>query len=476
MAEHDIEPSDLLAGTSLELSTGENHTIIVGRKVVYVVEFADTLFRTNSAVPLPVASGPVADSSTPTALDATATALIYADQEDVVCSVAGHTDTVGGDEANFRLSRLRAEAVKGLLCGDRDAFANACWGPHLTEEQRYPNGGSGTKAGVLWLDYADVLNWIAASQDWLCVTGYPHKAPWLYDATVAFQKSYNASAVGHGKTVDVTGRFDKATWGAVYDCFELGLAEILEVDLDGLKELRKSIKVPRQAAPLVACGEKRPVDHAGRDNYDSLTNRRAEILFFLPGHEPVLPCGGGTCRAASCELCNPLLFKRERIDLSVLNSDTLPQMNLWLLDHLGQRMGANPASPDPLAQSLGACYRLVLPSGAARCGYADADGMVTEYNFPSNVLCLLQWGKREDAIWDGSAMDDDEAEEFFIYSETIFIGLEPPSRDLSTCQLSNLGYEGVATECRQRFAADYGSSMESEIFNVHGSGRPKNSA
>jgi len=42
--------------------------------------------------------------------------------------------------------------------------------------------------------------------------------------------------------------------------------------------------------------------------------------------------------------------------------------------------------------------------------------------------------------------------------------------------LSNLGYEGVATECRQRFAADYGSSMESEIFNVHGSGRPKNSA
>jgi hypothetical protein len=273
--------------------------------------------------------------------------------------------------------------------------------------------------------------------------------------------------------INVTGRFDKATWGAVYDCFELGLAEISEVDTDGLKELRYGIKPAKKTAPLVSCGEKHPAD---RDGYDSQTNRRAEILFFKPEHEPTLPCAGGACNTASCELCGPRFFKRERIDLSASDNGTVPQMNLWLLDHVGQRMGANPDSADPLNQSLGASYRLVLPSGEVRCGYADADGMVTEYDFPSNVSCLLQWGKREDADWDGSSMDDDEAEDFFMYSEDIFIGDEPPSGELSTCHLSNLGYDGSTDECRQRFAADYGASADAEIVDAHSTGRPKRSA
>jgi hypothetical protein len=73
-------------------------------------------------------------------------------------------------------------------------------------------------------------------------------------------------------------------------------------------------------------------------------------------------------------------------------------------------------------------------------------------------------------------VDDDEAEDFFLYSETIFIGDEPPSGELSTCHLSNLGYDGSADECRQRFAADYGASADAEIFDVHSTGRPKRSA
>jgi hypothetical protein len=159
MTKHDVKLEDFLQGKNLTLSlkTGEAHTIEIRRKRLEMIEFADTLFRFNSGVLLPVETGPSSDGIPHPGLDVVAACLHYSEKhQDKTILDAGHTDTMGSDDSNVRLSRIRAEAVHGMMVGDRDEFANACWGPHLTQDQRYPNGGDGSKAGVLWYDYLQV--------------------------------------------------------------------------------------------------------------------------------------------------------------------------------------------------------------------------------------------------------------------------------------------------------------------------------
>jgi hypothetical protein len=465
----------------VKVESGKRHVLLLRRRHVFFVEFSEALFRTNSAVPLPghhgASPGAEEDSTRPehSVFTAAATALRYAQTHtEQPCVVAGHTDSVGSNEANVRLSQLRADAVHGLLVGQRDEFASACFGPHLTNEQRYPNGGDGSKAGVLWQDYADTLNWVADEFGWPCRTGYPDSAPWIYDATVAFQRTYNSSDIGQAKTspLTVNGHFDQATWGAVYDCYELGLAGALRGDMAELAQLRSLVKAPQGLPPKVACGEMRPVDPRSKDDFDSASNRRAEIQFFDAKRLPVLPCSSGPCTPEECELCGTLFFRRKRIGQDeILGS--IPVMTLFLLDHRGQRMGADPESADPIAQAKGAPYVIVLPSGEKRTGYADVEGKVVEYEFPRNVSCLVSWGKHPDSLWYAIPDSPADYEDFFEYKETVFIGERPPAGDTSDQYLSNLGYAGAPDERRGGFATDYGDGEPATIHLVHATGKPR---
>ncbi|HUO38273.1 MAG TPA: peptidoglycan-binding protein, partial [Mycobacterium sp.] len=228
---------------------------------------------------------------------------------------AGHTDTVGSDKSNVTLSRIRADAAHGLLVGDRTEFATACWGPHLTEDQRYPNGGDGSKKGVLWDDYSDVLTWAAKSFGWPCE--HPHGTRTLWQATKNFEVSYNASDVGaaSAKPLATNGHFTKATWGAMYDCYERKLAEALNTDLAGLAQIRGKVTFVNPAVHEVSCGEYKPIDQLGRDNYRSQTNRRVEILFFDPGEEPNPPCFSGTCIPSQCDIYDNRIYKPQPVPL-----------------------------------------------------------------------------------------------------------------------------------------------------------------
>ncbi|MBN1130336.1 MAG: hypothetical protein JXA71_15195 [Chitinispirillaceae bacterium] len=272
---------------------------------VYFIEIGDTLLRFNSAVLLPTETTPPADGVSRPGLSVIAACIDYAAKhKEKKMLIAGYTDTVGSDEANVRLSRIRAEAVHGMITGARDQFATACWGPHLTDEQRYPDGGSGKKRGVLWDDYIDVLNWAAKEFGWPC--GYPEGNVTLWAATVAFQKSYNKSVIGEAgnKPIPEYGSFDKKTWGAVYDCYDVKLAELLKTDKNGLDALRGGLNFVNNDPEkhIVACGEFKPVEEKERDNYRSQTNRRVEVLFFEEKEYPKVPCFSGGCSPGICPL------------------------------------------------------------------------------------------------------------------------------------------------------------------------------
>jgi outer membrane protein OmpA-like peptidoglycan-associated protein len=311
MAELRIRRKDLdkPEGLALTLPCLGAHTIVVCRQRAEFIEFADTLFRNNSGVLLPTALAPAADGTLHPGLDTVAACLRYAQHNPgKKVLVAGHTDTVGSDEANVRLSQIRGQTVHGIIAGQRESFAESSWGPHLTGEQRYPS--SNDKRGVLWDDYIDVLQWVEDVFGWPC--SYPRNKT-LWKATCVFQESYNANA--HAGNPDpgtsdlqVTGKFDKPTWAAVYDCYDSHLGTILEVDRDGLADLRGQLSWLDDANHFVGCGERKPIDQAGRDNYKSQTNRRVENFFFDPGEEPELPCLQGACVPAQCLLHDPNWF------------------------------------------------------------------------------------------------------------------------------------------------------------------------
>lgn len=306
-----IRRRDLVgAGASVKLQVGQTYRLVVTRSKVDFIEVGDTLLRFNSAVLLPSESTPCPDGKERPGLDVIAACLSYAyNNRAKKLLIAGHTDTVGDDASNVKLSLLRAEAVHGLMTGDRAQFANACYGPHLSQDQRYPNGGDGSKKGVLWDDYQDVLNWVAETFGWPC--GYPKGNSTLWDATTKFQKSYNASAIGPAgeKPIKVSGVFDRPTWAAVYDCYEVKLAERLKLSLAELDALRATLSFADPGHRYVGCGEFKTIDEPGRNNYYSQTNRRVEVQFYDSGEEPACPCFSGDCVPARCPLGNPNFYK-----------------------------------------------------------------------------------------------------------------------------------------------------------------------
>jgi outer membrane protein OmpA-like peptidoglycan-associated protein len=288
-----------------QLKTGEPCTIVLLDSAAKFVEIGDSYFRRMSGVLLPAPPSSSPEDPLKPGLALIAGCLTYASKNpERRLLIVGHTDAAGDEKANVRLSSVRSEAVHGLLVGDREQFARACHGPHLTDEQRYPDGGSGKKKGALWDDYADVLSWLSLKFGWPC--SYPKGNASLWNATVAFQKSYNKSPIGGAAKTSIpeSGWFDLKTWGAVYDCYQSKLALALGVDEAGLASLRGKIVFlnPSAAKHLTGCGGYKPVTDQERSLYASQTNLRVDVTFFQEGDDPGLPCMSGSCVPASCRL------------------------------------------------------------------------------------------------------------------------------------------------------------------------------
>lgn len=387
-----LKRRDLLAGKCRAvLRTGQQYRLVVSRRLeVKFIEVGDTHLRFNSAVVLPVDYAPPAEGPTISGLDQIAAALAFVrdcPNPGKKILIAGHTDTSGGDASNVTLSTLRAQVVHGALVGDRDQFAHACWGPHLTDEQRYPDGGSGKKRGVLWDDYEDVLNWVEATLGWPC--GYPKSKSTLWGATVAFQESYNGSDLhAPGATISESGRFDEATWKAVHDCYQVKIADLLHTDLAGLQQLRARLSFvdDRPDKHYVACGEFKPIDAPHRDEYRSQTNRRVELLYYDPGEEPAAPCLQGECAPDQCPVFDGEQYKRTKILLSP--GEATRPLSLRLFDQ----------SITPLEN----CHCVVTDSDAGRIvfdGYTPT-GAVLTFDLPvatRNVVVRLELGDDQDS-------------------------------------------------------------------------------
>jgi outer membrane protein OmpA-like peptidoglycan-associated protein len=447
------------------------------RAAIKLIELEDALFRTNSAVLMPEGEAPSAtEHGAVTSVGILAKALRFNEAEGPKkLLIAGHTDTEASAAFNRPLSRERAELTFTLLVGKRDRFAALAQARHKVA------------------DYKQILSWcsVAYPEVFACDPGsIDDDATSAVAAVRDFQAQYNVGKANldaeDQPDLLVDGVVGPATWRAIFDVYEKGLKDELGVDAEGLEHLRSLLRFLADDLAHVGFGESHPIEEPTRDEFRSQTNRRVELLFFDPGEEPDLD----TLRndPENSEIYDPEVYVPGAVEVKFPVSDfVFSPLQVFLLDEKRQRMGANPQSSNSLERNAGAPYRLVLPNGDIRCGYADKDGMLTENEVPDFESCRIDWGAREPN--EGNASEsasselgesnsefglpqtDEEADAFFLYTGRLILhGSRGSGRVLEL--LANLGHRGAEPERRAEFAKFYKASDNGLINSVHATGRP----
>ncbi len=269
--------------------SGALHVFQLAPLVGQVLEMEDVHFHHDSAVLLPD-FGPCDPSLPPTrhitGLAVVATCLKHAEAHpDEKLLSAGHTDSSGPDAYNITLSHKRADNVAAVVRGDKDEWVQIALDQSKVE------------------DYQQILTWVAWIWGWPCnPQGIDGDHGSNTDAAVeAFQR---LSAAEFDRDLSVDGDVGEQTWGAIFDVYQRILADVLELDADGLRGCQDAVKW--LDTPTVGCGESFPIEQRGLDNYRSETNRRVELVFFEPGEEPALAChpAPGQCDKDKCDLYN----------------------------------------------------------------------------------------------------------------------------------------------------------------------------
>lgn len=445
-------------------------------------------------------------------------------KDDRLASIFGHADPVGSVEYNAHLSARRARALYGLLTRNADVWL-----------ELYADGGQHEAWG---LTSTQIM--LAALRDSAGSPYHSGEIDGLYGAqTDRAIRNFQAENAGSDAPLRVDGIAGPKTRKRLYERYIDQLTGTPDVALMRPEHFLgdpadNADPKGKCKAAFQGCSEHNPIllfskedeqkyqreENEPERNERNAPNRRAMIFFF--SKQTLFPLTAADIpKAWPCpawdegpSACNSLFWpnwkerlasgaterryeKKERTmacrwydamarlspcERPAIVRRKIAEMRLWLLDHQGRRMGADPSAADPILQVKGAPYRIVLPSGEIRCGYANAEGCVIETNFPNNVSCEVRWGKRPETPYTVLPIEDEDAgddsldeliDEFFMYSETIFVGAEPESSDLATQQLSNLGYEGSVDACRQSFAQDYGSSDDQAVCEAHDTGREK---
>jgi len=426
-----------------------------------LIEVEDALFRTNSAVLMPEGEAPSSSEHGSTnGIGILARALRFNElHAPKKLLIAGHTDTEASASFNRPLSRERAELTFTLLMGKRSRFAELAQARHKVA------------------DYKQILSWcsLAFPDVFACDPGaVDDDAASGKDSVKDFQSQYNAGkeSLGAEDQADlaVDGVIGPATWSAIFDVYEFGLREELSVNAEELAELRSLVRFLASDVRHVGFGESHPIEEPQKDEFRSQTNRRVELLFFGPGEEPDVDVLRNDPEKS--EVYDPELYERTAVPLDFPLSETvISPLHVFLLDEKRQRMGADPKSPDLTAQVAGAPYRLALPDGSVRTGYADKEGMLTEFDLPDFESCRIDWGAREADEGNELPQDDAEAEAFFMYTGTLILrGSRGAGRIIDF--LANMGHRGTEQERRDEFSRFYAASDNGVVQSVHKSGRP----
>lgn len=285
----------------LELSLGQVHTIILRTLFGHFIEVEDVHFNHDSAVMLAdfrdtaATDDDDAEDAQDDDQDSRITALavltaIYKHLEehpDKRLLVTGHTDASGSDAYNLDLSRKRAENVRALLEGDRDAWVASCLDHHKVE------------------DFQQLLLWMFKDHGWDTDPGVVDNVlgPNTKGATRRFKERFNTE---FGASIAVNETFDRVAWESFHQVYEteiLGVTGFTQTELDAVRQNLQWVD-PGAAG----CGENWPITGQHRSRVD----RRVEIVLFDPGEEPTTPLrchpSPTQCLKDDCEFRNPRLY------------------------------------------------------------------------------------------------------------------------------------------------------------------------
>ena len=295
------------------LQPGKNYTIVIcPDKLVYFLELEDALFRHNSAVFLPERAS-VEDTGTDqqekvSGIPVLKEILTWAySHERYKLLLAGHTDTSGSDDYNFKLSKYRAQSVLYLLIDQKGSWVDLVTAHNTDQDKQH------------------ILKWVAATRTWDCDPGEIDGkiGPQTKAAIRNFQTLSNISS---------DGIFGKQTWGAVYECYQSDLTECMSNNDEGKNALANRTSLnwaysdPYRA---VGCGELWPLAYVGQDGMRSQVNRRVEVLFFEEAVIPEFKCTDGKCSSGDCPIYQEGLYKRKHI-----NQDYAPIEETQYLFHI----------------------------------------------------------------------------------------------------------------------------------------------
>ncbi|MDF2697411.1 MAG: hypothetical protein K0S65_5794 [Labilithrix sp.] len=237
--------------------------------------------------------------------------------------LAGHCDTTGEPEYNFKLSELRAKNVLFLLQGDRRSWIASALEHSQVEDQKR------------------ICNHAARERGWPCDPGLIDNEAdaRLTRALRAFRENFNRD---FGRSIPLDGPAGRETWGAFFDVYMDELAGMLGTQVDGLDTHRAELRFIDDTHRFLACGEKLPIDASDRDGFRSEENRRVEMLFFSTKALPDFNCHAGghpfcmrTCSRNECGVYSPELFSFIPIDPGVLGAvrrGALSQGKLEIID------------------------------------------------------------------------------------------------------------------------------------------------
>jgi outer membrane protein OmpA-like peptidoglycan-associated protein len=433
-------PLRQLINKAIDVPTGDPLTIVADGLDAAVIEMEDAHFHFDSAVMLPVppsAEGDGDDADAITGIAVLATCLQFiADNPSSKLLVAGHTDTSGDAGYNLALSKLRADNVLHALVGNREEWTKVSDKKHQVRDVQL------------------ILKWAADEFDYPCDPGAVDgiEGPKTVQGIRAFQETYNEE---FEESIKVDGVLGLETWGAIFDLYMYELSDLMETDEDGLTEQQGKVKFVNDAHKSVGCGETHPIEERDNPDVRSATNRRVELLFFEPGHEPKLPCHPDVkqCIPGLCEIYTLKLFTFDFIPVEPPKGT----LKINLFDDQRQHMADAP-------------YRLRI-GGEEREGTSDGSGLVTEANVALVGTCHLDWG----------APGPDDKEEFR-FSKDLHVRVRPPGPTHQNLQahrrLQNLGYDGGIHRMATGFQLDYEKTVApwfddptlQDIIDVHDTG------